>query len=199
IAYGKDNKQKLDVYSPKGAKGLPVVAYVHGGEGMKGDKAEVSYKPKFFNEHGMVFVSINYRLSPAARHPPHASDVATAVRWLTEHAAEYGGDPKKIVLMGHSAGCHLVVLTTLDPQYLAAVKLTSADVRGVVAWSGGSFDLVHKAKIDEKFSGYIRDAFGPDERAWHDASPVNLTKNSRGCPPYLFVTADPSRDSFKIA
>src|SRR3954451_10170838 len=101
IAYGKDSKQKLDVYSPKGAKGLPVVAYVHGGEWTKGDKAEVSYKPKFFTEHGLVFVSVNYRLSPADRHPAHVSDVAAAVRWLTGHVRDHGGDPKKVVLMGH--------------------------------------------------------------------------------------------------
>src|SRR5262245_61972950 len=75
VAYGKDDKQKLDVYSPKDAKGLPVVVYVHGGEWTKGDKAEVSYKPKFFTENGVVFVSVNYRLSPAAKHPAHVSDV----------------------------------------------------------------------------------------------------------------------------
>src|SRR5262245_18895750 len=138
LTYGKDDKQKLDVYSPKGAKGLPVVAYVHGGEWTKGDKAEVSYKPKLFTENCVVFASINYRLSPAAKHPAHVSDVAAALRWLTDNVGDHGGDPKKIVLMGHSAGCHLVVLTTIDPKYLAGVKLSAGDLRGVVAWSGGS-------------------------------------------------------------
>ncbi len=199
IAYGADEKQRLDVYSPKGATGLPVVIYVHGGEWTKGDKADVSYKPKFFTENGLVFVSINYRLSPAAKHPAHVSDVAAAVRWAKEHAAEHGGDPKKLVLMGHSAGCHLVVLTTLDPRYLAAEKLTAADVRGVVAWSGGTFDLPAKAKGDETFAGYIRNAFGPDEAAWKDASPVTHAGNAKAAPPYLFVTADPGGDSFKVA
>jgi arylformamidase len=199
LAYGKEEKQKLDVYAPKDAKALPVVMYIHGGEWTKGDKAEVSYKPKFFTENGVVFVSVNYRLSPAAKHPDHVSDVAAAVRWVKEHIGEHGGDPKKIVLMGHSAGCHLVVLTTLDPRYLAAAKLTTSDVRSVVCWSGGSFDLPHKAKVDEAFAPYIRGAFGADEAVWKDASPVNLTKNAKNCPPYLFVTADPMGDSFKIA
>jgi acetyl esterase/lipase len=199
IAYGTDEKQKLDVYSPKDAKGRPVVVYIHGGEWTKGDKSEVSYKPKFFTENGIVFASMNYRLSPAAKHPAHVSDVAAAVRWLTDHVAEYGGDPKKMVLMGHSAGCHLVVLTTLDPQYLEAVKLKPADLRGVVAWSGGSFDLVHKAKVDESFAEYIRNAFGTAEDGWKAASPVSHARNAKACPPYLFVTADPTGDSFKIA
>ena len=69
IAFGKDEKQKLDVYSPRNGKGLPVVIYVHRGEWTKGDKFEVSYKPKFFNEHGVVFVSTNYRLLPGREVP----------------------------------------------------------------------------------------------------------------------------------
>ena len=63
VAYGEDEKQRLDIYSPKGSKEAPVVIFVHGGEWTKGDKSEVSYKPKFFNEKGIVFVSANYRLA----------------------------------------------------------------------------------------------------------------------------------------
>jgi arylformamidase len=198
-AYGSDEKQKLDIYAPRGAKNAPVVIYIHGGEWTKGDKSQVAFKPKFFVEHGYVMVSVNYRLSPAAKHPDHVSDVASAVRWTVDYISEFGGDPKNIVLMGHSAGCHLVVLTTLDPQYLSKVGLKAKDLRAVVAWSGGSFDLVHKAKTDEKFVNYIRNAFGNEEKAWHDASPVNLTANAKDCPPFLFVTADPEGDSFKVA
>ena len=98
----------VDLYLPDASGPRPAVVYVHGGEWTKGDKAEVSFKPKFFTENGVVFVSTNYRLFPAAKHPAHASDVAAAVRWTVDHIAEYGGDPKKVVLMGHSAGCHLV-------------------------------------------------------------------------------------------
>src|SRR5262245_54874399 len=93
VAYGKDKLQRLDVYSPKGAKGAPVVVFVHGGEWTKGDKVAVSYKPKFLNENGVVFVSVNYRLAPAATHPAHVSDVAAAVGWVREHAKEIGGAP----------------------------------------------------------------------------------------------------------
>ncbi len=197
-AYGPDEKQKLDIYAPKDAKGLPVVIYIHGGEWTKGDKADVSTKPKFFNENGFVMVSANYRLSPAVKHPAHVSDLASALRWTVDHIAELGGDPKKIVVMGHSAGCHLVVLTMIDPQYLAKVNLKATDLRAIVAWSGGAFDLVHKAKSDPKYLEYIRNAFGPDEQSWYDASPMNLTKNAKANPPYLFVTADPEGDSFRI-
>lgn len=199
IPFGKDEKQKLDVYSPMGAKGRPVVVFVHRGEWTKGDKSEVSYKPKFFAENGVVFVSANYRLYPAATHPAHVSDVAAAVRWVHDHIAEYGGDPKKVVLMGHSAGCHLVSLVTLDPKYLAAVKLTPADVRGVVAWSGGAYDLVDKVAQGGAYRQHIINAFGPDEAVWKDASPVTHAKAGGTAPPFLFASHEKGSPAHEAA
>ena len=77
------------------AKDAPIVVFFHRGEWSKGDKSEAAYKPKFLNDNGVVFVSANYRLSPAAKHPDHINDVAAAVRWVYDHAAEFGGSPKK--------------------------------------------------------------------------------------------------------
>jgi acetyl esterase/lipase len=199
IPYGKDDKQRLDVYGPRGGKGMPVVVYVHGGEWTKGDKAEVSFKPKWLTESGVVFVSANYRLYPAARFPAHAEDVAAAVRWAVDHAAEYGGDPKKVVLMGHSAGCHLVTLVALDPKYLAGVKLTPADLRGVVAWSGGAYDLVAKVAEGGSYKEHIGNAFGPDEAAWKDASPVTHARNGGAAPPFLFASYEKGNPANKAA
>ena len=156
VPYGKDEKQRLNVYAPRGAKGAPIVLFFHRGEWTKGDKSEVSYKPKFLNENGIVFISANYRLSPAVTHPAHINDVAAAVRWAHDHAAEFGGSAKRIVVMGHSAGCHLVTLLALDPRYLAAVRLRPADLCGVVAWSGGAYDLVEKVKAGGMYRPYIR-------------------------------------------
>jgi prepilin-type N-terminal cleavage/methylation domain-containing protein len=113
---------------------------------------------------------------------------AAAVRWAVDHAAEYGGDPKKVVLMGHSAGCHLVTLVALDPKYLAGVRLTPADLRGVVAWSGGAYDLVAKVAEGGSYKEHITNAFGPDEAAWKDASPVAHAKNGGAAPPFLFAS-----------
>jgi acetyl esterase/lipase len=199
IPFGKDDKQRLDVCSPRGARGLPVVVYVHGGEWTKGDKAEVSYKPKFLTENGVVFVSTNYRLYPAAKFPAHAEDVAAAVRWAVDHAAEYGGDPRKVVLMGHSAGCHLVTLVALDPKYLAAVKLAPADLRGVVAWSGGAYDLVAKVAEGGSYKEHIANAFGPDEAEWKDASPVTHARNGGAAPPFLFASYEKGNAANKAA
>ena len=191
-SYGKDEKQSLDVYSPRDAKGAAVLIFIHGGEWTKGDKADVSFKPKFFNENGVVFVSANYRLSPAAMHPAHVNDVAAAVRWVRDHAEEIGADADKVVLMGHSAGCHLVSLTVLDPRPLATVKLAPKNLRGVVAWSGGMYDLVERAKGDGSYPKYIRQAFGETEAAWRDASPVAHVGDAP-MPPFLFAYVEQDR------
>jgi acetyl esterase/lipase len=194
LAYGKDDKQNLDVYAPKGAKNAPVVIFIHGGEWTKGDKADVSFKPKFFNEHGVVFVSINYRLSPAVTHPAHVSDVAAAIRWVHDHAADFGAAPDKIVIMGHSAGCHLAALVALDPRYLAKEKLTPRDLRGVVCWSGGMYDLVDRAKGEGNYPKYIRQTFGEAEEAWRDASPVAHVGDGP-LPPFLFAYVERKTDA----
>src|SRR5262245_32985808 len=186
VPYGKDEKQTLDVYAPKGAKNAAAVIFVHGGEWTKGDKVDVSFKPKFFNENGIVFVSINYRLSPAVRHPAHVSDVAAAVRWVRDHAADLGAAPDRLILMGHSAGCHLVTLAALDPRHLAREKLTPKDLRGVVAWSGGMYDLVERANGEGMYPKYIRQAFGDSEAAWRDASPAAHVGDGP-LPPFLFA------------
>jgi acetyl esterase/lipase len=199
VAYGRDEKQKLDIYSPKGAKGAPVVLFVHGGEWSRHDKSEVSYKPKFLNEAGVVFVSVNYRLSPAAKHPAHANDVAAAVAWVRQHAAEFGGDPNKLVLIGHSAGCHLVTLVALDPRYLGRVKLRPSDLRGVVAWSGGAYDLVEKVRAGGKYADYIKSAFGDSESAQRDASPVAHVRDAESLPAFLFVSTERGNASHKAA
>ena len=190
VAYGKDELQRLDVYAPRGVKDAPIVVFFHRGEWSKGDKSEAAYKPKFLNENGIVFVSANYRLSPAVKHPAHINDVAAAVRWVYDHAAEFGGSPNKIVVMGHSAGCHLVTLLALDPRYLADVKLRPSDLRGVVAWSGGAYDLVAKVKAGGTYGPFIKQAFGDSEAAWRDASPMNHVGDAKSLPPFLFISVE---------
>jgi hypothetical protein len=88
---------------------------------------------------------------------------------------------------------------TLDPGYLTAVKLRPADVAGVVAWSGGAYDLVEKVKAGGAYAGYIKKAFGETEDAWRDASPVAHAKEGRTKPPFLFVSIERGNPSHKAA
>ncbi len=196
---GGASQQTLDLYAPKSAKEVPVVIFVHGGEWTKGDKSEVSYKPKFFNENGIVFVSVNYRLSGTAQHPAQVNDVAAAIRWLRDHVVKYGGDPRKLVLMGHSAGCHLVTFVGLDPAPLASVQMRPADLLAVVSWSGGAFDLVEKVKSGGMYADYIRKNFGSDRQSWHDASPIFHIGDSKPMPPFLFASAENGNPESRVA
>lgn len=193
------HQQSLDLYAPPDAKNAPVVIFIHGGEWTKGDKSEVSYKPKFFNEQGMVFVSANYRLSGTAKHPAQVDDVAAAVRWVHDHAAEFGGNPRKLVLMGHSAGCHLVTLVALDARPLAKVGLKPSDLKAVVSWSGGAFDLVAKVAEAGMYADYIRQTFGTDEGTWRDASPMAHVGETKPMPHFLFVSAEQDKPASREA
>ena len=192
---GATDQQTLDIYAPPGASRAPVVVYAHRGEWAKGDKSEVCYKPKFLNEHGVIFVSINYRLSGVAQHPAQVNDVAAALRWVRDNISEFGGDGNKIILMGHSAGCHLVTFVGLDPRPLATVGLKPGDLAGVVSWSGGAFDLPAKYAAGGMYHDYIAMNFTEDEEAQRDASPIAHIGDSQPMPPFLFISAGDGRAS----
>lgn len=109
IRYGPDARHRLDVFAPAAAAGLPVVLFVHGGGFVGGDKGNEA--DPFYNNigawavrAGFIGVTMTYRLAPAHAWPSGAQDVDRALAWLRAHVAQYGGDPRRIVLMGHSAG-----------------------------------------------------------------------------------------------
>src|SRR5829696_1985854 len=134
-------RQVLDVYSPKKAKNLPVVFWIHGGGWQAGDKSSVQLKPKVFVEKGFVFVSTNYRLLPAVDMATIVRDVAKSIRWVHDHIAEQGGDPKRLLVMGHSAGAQLAALICTDDRYLKAEGLSLAILKACVPVDGDTFDV----------------------------------------------------------
>jgi acetyl esterase/lipase len=91
--------------------------------------------------------------------------------------------------MGHSAGCHLVMLAALDPKPLAQVGLSQSALRGVISWSGGAFDLVDKVHQGGMYAKYIRLTFGDDPGVWKDASPVTHVTDTKLTTPFLLVSA----------
>ena len=108
VPYAHDSDlQALDVFAPKRAADRPVVLFVHGGAWMFGDKNMLGlYRGvgRFFARHGAVAVCVNYRLVPFVKHPEQVKDVARAFAWVCAHVRDYGGDPDRIFLCGHSAG-----------------------------------------------------------------------------------------------
>jgi acetyl esterase/lipase len=132
-------RHQIDLYLPKGKKDCPVVVLVHGGAWIVGDNRHYGLNAsvgEFLASQGIAAALPNYRLSPGVKHPEHVKDVARAVAWVRGHIAEYGGNPDRLFLAGHSAGGHLVSLLATDEQYLKAEGMTHADIKGVISVSG---------------------------------------------------------------
>lgn len=184
--------QKLDVYNAHGLKNAPVVVYVHGGSWMAGNRRNVRGLPGFFNANGMVFVSVGYRLSPAAMHPAFAEDVAAAVAWVRRRIVEHGGDPDRIYLMGHSAGAHLVSLVGTDPSFLTTAGAGPNPIAGVIAMDSAAMDLREILARDTRADSPYRAAFGADPKVWAAASPIvhaGLAPGEDRQPPFQIVVA----------
>ena len=189
-------RQVLDVHYPKGAKNLPVVFWIHGGGWQAGDKKDVQIKPQAFTEKGFVFVAINYRLLPAVDMGTIVRDVATAVRWTHDHVAEYGGDPKRVFVMGHSAGAQLAALVCTDDRYLKAEKLSLDIVKGCVPVDGDTYDvpaIIATAEARWKAHGLPpakfghREKFGGDPARHTGYSAVTHVAKDKGIPPFLIL------------
>lgn len=192
--YGVDpNLLSLDVYAPAGAVNLPVVLMIHGGGWSIGDKANRDVginKTRYFTAQGYVYVSINYRLSPDVQHPAHIEDVTSAVSWVLDNIADYGGDPAKMTLMGHSAGAHLAALVATDERYLAAHGHALPEISGVILLDGAGYDIplaLNEFYQPGKLTEMYTNAFGTDPAVLADASPVNHVAAGKGIPSFLIL------------
>jgi len=194
VDYGAKGEplEKLDIYAPVGAELAPVFVFVHGGGWNKRDKDEVGAQPKLFNDAGILVVSINYRLVPAVQHPENVRDVAAAIAWMKQNISKYGGDPQKIVLMGHSAGSHLVSLVATDDRYLAAHGLHRNSLAGVISLDGSAFDIPDRMKNGAAtIAENCRRAFGERLEDQLDGSPVQHVKGNVPLPPFYLVYLNP--------
>jgi dienelactone hydrolase len=106
-----------------------------------GDTSDVQLKPRAFTEKGFAFVSTNYGLLPHVDMGTIVRDVARSVRWVHDHIAEHGGDPKRLLIMGHSAGAQLAALVSTDDRFLKAEGLSLEMIRGCVPVDGDTYDV----------------------------------------------------------
>lgn len=189
-------RQVLDVYAPPGAKDRPVVFWIHGGGWQTGDKSSIQRKPRAFTDKGFVFVSTNYRLLPHVPMETIAGDVAKAIGWTHEHIAEFGGDPSRIFVMGHSAGAQLAALLCIDERYLKAEGVPFSVLRGCVPVDGDTFDvpaMIETAETRRRVHGLPqatyghREKFGNDPAKHRDLSAVTHVAPGKGIPPFLIM------------
>lgn len=174
IAYGADPLQHLDFWRAKGSD-APLVIFVHGGGWKRGDKSNATggAKVSHYLAAGYAFASVNYRLVPAATVEQQAQDVADAVATLRGQSTKLGFDASRIVLMGHSAGAHLVALVGTDPRYFAKAGMKSDAVRGVIPLDGAAYDVPRQIADGGKLmhDTYVQ-AFGSDPARQKALSPT---------------------------
>jgi acetyl esterase/lipase len=173
-AYGADPKQRLDLVKPAGSANAPILLFVHGGGWSIGDKGHAAPdKAKWANSKGWAFASANYRLVPQATVEQQAADVASAVAWLRANAAREGLDPDRIVLMGHSAGAHLVALVGTDPRFLLAAGVPMSAVKGVVLLDGAGYDVPAQSSAEMNIVKPMYEAaFSTDPKRQAELSPT---------------------------
>ena len=171
ISYGA---KKLDIYSPTGKTGRPIMIFVHGGAWALGNRGQVGRKPKFFTRAGIVFASVSYSLYPAANAMTQAKQVAQAVAFIHKNAERFGGDPDRIILMGHSAGCHLASLATLSGLV--------PNIRGLICNDTGAYDLHYLAKVNGGSLPVIYAAPFRKRKFWTEWSPITYSANNAGLP-----------------
>lgn len=135
-AYGEDPRQRLDVYSPHQATNRPVVIFWHGGSWTSGRRGLYRFVGAALAERGFVTVLPDYRLYPQAKFPLFLQDGAQAIAWVQQHAGEFGGDPHRIVLMGHSAGAHEAAFLAYDRQLLVNAGANPQWIVGLIGLSG---------------------------------------------------------------
>lgn len=180
ISYGEGPRRTLDVYTPKDTVTAPVVVFFYGGSWQMGRKELYGFVGNALAARGIVAVLPDYRVYPEVNYPEFLRDGAEATRWTRENIARYGGDPSRVVLMGHSAGAYIAAMLALDPQWLAALGLDpSRDITALVGLAG-PYDFLPLTGPT-----YIKIFGGPDRR---ETQPIAYA--SASAPPALLATGD---------
>lgn len=179
IAYGELPRQRLDVYRPA-ASGIdaPTVVFFYGGAWRHGARGDYLFVGEALAALGCVAVLADYRLFPEARFPAFVEDGAAALRWTRDHAAVHGGDPRRLFVMGHSAGAHIALMLVTDERYLAAAGMQPRELAGAIGLAGPYDFLPFKSRRTAEI-------FDPPAR-WPQSQPINFVSGRE--PPLLLMT-----------
>jgi acetyl esterase/lipase len=168
IPYGGHVRQRLDVYRPHEAspgEAAPVVVFFYGGAWQRGERGKYGFVGSFLADQQVVAVVPDYRVYPEVLFPDFVEDGAAVLAWVQREIHRFGGDPARIVLMGHSAGAHIAALLALDHRYLEAAGVSETAVQGLIGLSGP-----YRFDID---NGTLAKIFAPDGGSG-DSQPGNF-------------------------
>jgi len=192
VAYGPAPEQRFDLHAPDQVKAAPLILMVHGGGWALGDKdmaRVVEHKTARWLPRGIAFVSVNYRMQPVAPPVEQARDVARALAEVQKNSEKYGIDRNNIVLMGHSAGAHLIALLAARPELLA--EAGAARPQGFVLLDSGALDV--PAIMNARHFRLYDRAFGSDPAEWTAASPFQQLRQASA--PILAVCSSRRTDA----
>lgn len=178
LSYGEDPRQRLDVYLP-GPAGRPaaVIVFVHGGSWSDGSRSQYRFVGQDLAARGFVAVIPDYHLHPEGRWPRFVEDTAAAVAWAVRHADEIGGDPRRVVVVGHSAGAYNAAMVALEPRWLAAHGMERNVIAGFVGLSGPYDFLPFSDSVTRRVFGHVADP--------QVTQPVTVAR--AGAPPVLLI------------
>jgi acetyl esterase/lipase len=192
LPYGSDPRQRMDVYLPANAHGAPVLVMVHGGAWMFGDKAAAAVidlkVDHWVRDQGFILVSVGYRFVPQVDVLQQARDVARAVATAQSSAPAWGGDASRFVLMGHSAGAHLVALLGASPDI--ARQQGARPWLGTIALDSAALDTA--GLMRRPHMNFYDRVFGSDPALWRAVSPTDTL--APGAAPMLLVCSAQRRD-----
>lgn len=183
LAYGELQRQRLDVYvsaTQRGTGDRPVVLFFYGGAWTHGDRGDFLFVGEALASKGWVAVVADYRVYPEAVFPAFVEDGAQALRWIQQNVARFGGDPRRVFLMGHSAGAHIAMMLATDAKYLEAAGARPADLAGVIGLAG-PYDFLPLR------SRRMKAIFGEGEEALR-GQPIRYATGRE--PPLLLLTGE---------
>ncbi|TDQ08173.1 alpha/beta hydrolase [Pedobacter metabolipauper] len=174
-----------------------VIIFIHGGSWSTGKKETYWWLGRNFARKGVVTVILNYSLAPNYKYEQMATDCAAAVKWTVNNIKNYGGNPKRIFLMGHSAGAHLAELINADPKYFKAAGLPNP-IKGMILDDAFGLDMneyLTKAEKDANYDNFIR-TFSADPAIWTKGSPLNYVSYIRN--PHLIFYGEKTYPAIQI-
>ena len=184
IVFDPTRALSLDVYAPHQATNAPVVVFFYGGSWEGGRRRWYRYVGEALASNGVIAVVPDYRKYPDVRFPDFMEDAANATKWTFAHAAEFGGDAKRIFVMGHSAGGHIAALLACDKRYLNAAGMQPRDLAGMIGLAGAYAFLPYQ---DEE-----AEIFGNDAKGRYDSQPINFVDGDE--PPMLLLQGQDDRE-----
>ena len=154
LVFDPDTGLALDVYQPpEGDAPHPVVIFLHGGGWDGGRRFDYRFMGVELSRLGFTTVVPDYRKYPDVTYPAFVKDAAAAFSWVHANIAEHGGDPDKIVVMGHSAGAHSAAMLAADQRFLATHDLQPQAIRGVIGLAGPYHFTPQSKKYVKVFNG----------------------------------------------